>query len=105
MVSMETFRQMALSFPETGEQPHFHLASFRTRNKIFTTLHEKDNRAMIKLPSAEQSVFCSYAENIFYPVPGSWGRQGATYADLGKVKKSILKEALSIAYKITRKKK
>ena len=98
MVSLETFREMALSFPDAVELPHFHLQSFRVKKKIFCTLHEKDNRAMIKLPLAEQSIFCSYDKEIFYPVPGAWGKGGATFVDLKKVKKTVLKETLEIAY-------
>ena len=98
MVSLETFRQMALSFPVTEEKPHFHLLSFRFKNKIFATLWEKENRAMLKLPVIDQSVFCSYDNGIFFPVQGSWGKHGATFVDLKKVKKPILKAALKIAY-------
>jgi YjbR len=98
MVSLASFRQMALSFPDAVELPHFHLQSYRIKKKIFATLHEKDNRAMLKLPLEEQSVFCKYDENIFFPVPGAWGKGGATFVDLKKVKKAILKEALEIAY-------
>lgn len=58
MVSITAARQLALSFPEAPEQPHFHLASFRVRRKIFFTLHEKDKHMMVKLSKADQSVFC-----------------------------------------------
>ena len=106
MVSLESFRQMALSFPGTEEKPHFDLPSFRLGNKIFATLWQKENRAMLKLPLVDQSVFCSYDNTIFFPVPpGGWGKQGATFVDLKKVKKPILKEALTIAYDRTTKKK
>ena len=105
MVSLETFRQMALSFPDAEEKPHFDIQSFRLKNKIFATLWQKESRAMLKLPLIDQSVFCSYDNSIFFPVPGGWGKQGATFVDLKKVKKSILKEALTIAYNSITKKK
>jgi len=60
---------------------------------------------MIKLPIVDQSVFCTYNRTIFYPVPGNWGKQGATFVDLKKVNKNILKEALTIAYNNLIKKK
>jgi|SRR5579871_810285 len=105
MVSLSSFRTLALSFPDTVEEPHFHLASFRVKKKIFSTLWEKENRAMIKLPLNDQSVFCDYDNTIFFPVPGKWGLKGATFVDLKKVNKKILKEALSIAYEQVIKKK
>jgi hypothetical protein len=98
MVSLTVFRQLALSFPDAEEQPHFHLASFRVKKKIFATLWEKEYRAMLKLPLVEQSVFCAYEKDIFFPVPGAWGKKGATFVDLKKVRKGMLKDALGVAY-------
>jgi hypothetical protein len=98
MTDIDTFSKLALSFAGSEEQPHFHLRSFRVGKKIFATLHEKDNRAMLKLPLIEQSVFCSYGDSVFFPVPGAWGKKGATFVDLGKVRKGMLKDALTVAY-------
>ncbi len=105
MFSLTRFTRMALSLPDAIDLLHFHLQSFRVTKKIFATLHEKDNRAMLKLPLADQSVFCSYDENVFFLVPGAWGQGGATFVDLKKIKKAILKEALEIAYNNAAKKK
>ncbi len=105
MVSLEEFRTLALSFPDTSEIPHFHIPSFRYKNKIYATLWEKENKAMLKLPLPDQSVFCSYNSSVFYPVPGSWGLKGATFVNLEKVNKKIIKEAIGIAYKTLNPKK
>jgi YjbR protein len=105
MINIETFRQMALSFPGAVELPHFDLVSFRVKKKIFATYHPKANRAMLKLPLVDQSVFCSYDNTVFFPVPGSWGKNGATFVELKKVKKSIFKDALTIAYTLVANKK
>jgi len=99
MVDFETFRRIALSFPGTEELPHFHLTSFRFQNKIFATYHAKEQRAMIKLSLVSQSVFCAYDSSIFYPVPGAWGKKGATFVDLTKVRKDMFKDALSTSYR------
>lgn len=99
MVSQSAFREMALSLPGAEEQPHFHLASFRVKKKIFATLWEKENRAMLKLSLIDQSVFCAYENGtVFFPVPNAWGKKGATFVDLAKVKKGMLKDALTTAY-------
>jgi predicted DNA-binding protein (MmcQ/YjbR family) len=97
MVSINNFRKLALSFPDAEEHPHFHLASFRVKKKIFATLWEKENRAMLKLSLVDQSVFCTYHE-VFSPVPGGWGTKGATFVDLGKVRSDMFKDALQAAY-------
>ena len=98
MISNAIFRQMALSFHGAIELPHFDRASFRVNKKIFATLLEKNQLAMLKLPLIEQSVFCSFDNTVIYPVPRGWGRQGATYVELKKIKKGMLKDALTVAY-------
>lgn len=98
MVDIEAFRKLALSFPDTEEQPHFDNPSFRVNKKIFATYWIKDNRAMVKLSLVDQSVFCAYDKTIFFPVPGSWGRQGATFVELKKVRKDMFKDALTTSY-------
>ncbi len=98
MVSIATVRELALSFPETDEHPHFERKAFRVKKKIFATLDEKENRVMVKLNLEDQSVFCSFDKSIIYPVPGGWGLKGATYIDLKKVKKSMFRDALTVAY-------
>jgi len=97
MTAIESFREIALSFPGVEEHPHFDKPSFRFKKKIFATLWEKEQRGMVRLSIIDQSVFCS--NEAFYPVPGGWGRQGATFVDLLKVKKGMLKDALMTAYK------
>ena len=98
MINIETVRKVALSFDDAIELPHFDLASFRVRKKIFATLDEKNKRVCIKLTPVDQSVFCSYDRSIIYPVPNKWGLNGATYIELQKVNKEMFKDALTVAY-------
>jgi len=98
LIGIETFRQLALSFPGVNEQPHFELTSFRVNKKIFATLDEKRHRACLMLSEIDQSVFCSHDKSIIYPVPNKWGQKGATYVELKLTSKLILKDALSQAY-------
>jgi hypothetical protein len=98
MISTEAVRQMALAFPETDEHPHFDRQAFRVKKKIFATLDEKRKRVMVKLSPTDQSVFCAYDDSVIYPVPGGWGKNGATYVELTKVRKAMFKDALTMAY-------
>jgi len=98
MVSINSFRILALSFPEAIEAAHFEKTSFRVNKKIFSTVSEKDKIAMVKLSVIDQSVFCDMSNGAMYPVQGGWGKQGATYIDLKKVKKKMLMDALVISY-------
>ncbi|HEV8272089.1 MAG TPA: MmcQ/YjbR family DNA-binding protein [Chitinophagaceae bacterium] len=101
MIPIEQARKAALSLPETEEKPHFHLTSFRVKNKIFATIHADKNYMMVKLSLVDQSVFCSYSKDVIFPVPGGWGKHGATFINLKKVKKAMLLDALKTAWKTT----
>jgi predicted DNA-binding protein (MmcQ/YjbR family) len=105
MISIATFRKLALSFPETTELPHFEKTSFRIGKKIFATLSEKDKLACLKFSEIDQSVFSAFDKTIIYPVPNKWGKQGWTYISLDKIKKEMLTDALTTAYtEVSRKK-
>ncbi|MDQ3111437.1 MAG: MmcQ/YjbR family DNA-binding protein [Bacteroidota bacterium] len=106
MVTEKAFRELAFSFPETVELPHFEKTSFRAVNKkIFATLDVKNSRACLMLSRVDQSVFSAYDKAIIYPVPNKWGKQGATFVELKTVRKSVLKDAMKHAYdKVTARK-
>lgn len=105
MISSNVFRQLAMSFPGVAEQPHFDNASFRINKKIFATLDEEKGQASIKLSPIDQNVFCAFNKDVIYPVSNKWGVQGWTIINLELVKKAMLKDALSIAYKLVAKNK
>jgi len=99
-MTTEEFRELALSFPETVENPHFDRAAFKIVNRrIFATLHEKTGTANLKLSEIDQGVFCSLENNVIYPVPNKFGLQGWTTFDLKKVPKGLVLDALDIAHK------
>ena len=101
MITIEQARKAALSLPEAEEKPHFHLTSFRVKNKIFATIHADKDYMMVKLSLVDQSVFCSYNKEVIFPVPGGWGRGGATFIDLKKIKKAMFLDALTTAWRTT----
>lgn len=99
MVTIATFRKLALAFPGATEEPHFEKTSFRYKKKIFAAYDEKNNRATLKLSLINQSVFSSYeGGTVFYPIPNAWGKKGYTFVDLAKVRKDMFADALGLAY-------
>jgi len=98
MITNASFRKLALSFPESVEQPHFHKTSFRVKKKIFATFDEKTRLAVVKFSLVDQSVFTDVSKGALYPVQGGWGKSGFTYIDLRKVNKEMLKDAMTISY-------
>lgn len=99
MVSIDTFRKLALSFPEATEEPHFEKISFRVKKKIFATYDEVNRRACLKLSEINQNVFSSTGnKTIIFPVDNKWGKQGWTLVELRNVKKELFVDALTTAY-------
>lgn len=99
MISLTSAKQLALSLPETEEKSHFERPDFRIKNKVFATLHLDKSVMVVKLSLVDQSVFCAFDAAIIYPVPGGWGRQGWTMINLKKIKKAMLTDALTTAWK------
>lgn len=98
MISIETLRKLALSFPEATEEPHFEKTSFRVKKKIFATYDDKLKRACIKLSEIDQDVFSSADKTIIYPVDNKWGKQGWTIIEIEKVHEDLFIDALTTAY-------
>jgi hypothetical protein len=99
LATIETARKIALRLPESEEDIHFDLPAFKVSKKIFATIHESKNLVMVKLSLPDQFVFCSFNKEIIFPVPGGWGKHGSTFVNLQKVKKGLLTEALTAAWK------
>jgi predicted DNA-binding protein (MmcQ/YjbR family) len=98
-MTAKEFRELALGFPGTEENPHFDRLAFKVTNKrIFATLHEKSEVANVKFSPVDQSVFCSYGKKAVYAVPNKWGLQGWTTFELKKVPKELMLDALDTAY-------
>lgn len=98
MVSIDTFRKLALSFPEATEEAHFEKTSFRVKKKIFATYDQVKKRACIKLSEVDQDVFSSADKTIIFPVDDKWGKQGWTLIEMNKVRKELFVDALTTAY-------
>jgi hypothetical protein len=85
--------------PEAVEGRHFGNPDFRVGGKIFATLaFEKDGYGVLLLTPEQQIGMVEDAPAIFSPVPGGWGRKGATRVNLAKVTPDILEEALKLAW-------
>jgi predicted DNA-binding protein (MmcQ/YjbR family) len=98
MVTIDTLRKLALSFPETTEEPHFEKTSFRVKKKIFATYDKSNNRACLKLSEIDQDVFSKLDLTTIYPVDNKWGKQGWTNIELNKVNEDLFIDALTTAY-------
>lgn len=105
MISIASFRKLALSLPGVVEQPHFEKTSFRVNKKILATLDASKKKGVFKLTEEDQSLFCQHHPDVIYPVNGTWGKQGWTIVDLTKAKGEIVKTLLTISYELVSSKK
>lgn len=94
------FRRIALRMPEAVEGSHFGHADFRVGGRIFATLALADEGYGVLLLTPEQQAGMVEDEpRVFTPVPGGWGRQGATRVRLARVTPDILEGALRTAWR------
>lgn len=98
MVTLDTLRSIALSFPEVTEEPHFEKLSFRVQKKIFATYDQAAKRAIIKLSEIDQDVFSSIAKTVIFPVDNKWGKQGWTVVEMDQASVDLFQDALFTAY-------
>jgi hypothetical protein len=101
-VTSNDFRRLALSLPEATEQSHMNHPDFRVRGKIFATMGQPDEtKAMVKLTNAQQDTLCRACPEAFAPVQGGWGSRGATHITLKRADKTMVREALVMAWRNT----
>lgn len=91
-------RKIALSLPQTTENPHFEKISFRVNKKIFVTYDSTLNRACFKFSAQDQDVFTTSFKKVVYPVPNKWGQLGWTYVEMMILPLPALKAMLIAAY-------
>jgi hypothetical protein len=91
-------RALALGLPDAHEAPHFHRLAFRTPRKMFATLDASARDLNLMFNPDLRDFYCEQAPHAFTPVPGGWGRMGATRCDLQAVDEPTLSSALLAAH-------
>lgn len=78
---------------------------FRVGGRIFATLaHEAKGYGNLMLTPAQQALFVEEQPDVFLPVAGGWGRNGATHVRLEAANEDLLAGALRTAWKLRREK-
>ncbi len=100
-ITIKDFRRIALSFDGAEEGSHMGAVDFRVGGRIFCTLaHAKKGFGNLMLKPKQQAMFVAELPEIFIPVAGGWGRNGATHCVLANVSEDVLEGALRTAYKL-----
>jgi hypothetical protein len=95
------FRRIALSLDGAEEGSHMGSADFRVGGRIFATLaSESKGYGNLMLTPEQQATFVDELPDVFLPVAGGWGRNGATHVRLAAANEDLLAGALRAAWKI-----
>src|SRR5579872_339138 len=100
-MTVADFRRLALSLPGAEEGSHMGSADFRVGGRIFATLAAQSKGFGNLMLSPElQAEFVREEPSVFLPVPGGWGRNGATHVRLAEANEDLLAGALQAAWKL-----
>lgn len=99
-VDIERTRELALALPTTQAVQHFERCAFRTPRKIFATLDAGAGELNLMFDPELRDFYCEQEPTAFSPLPGGWGRQGATRCDLAHVDEATLTSALAAAHRL-----
>ncbi len=95
------FRRIALALPGAEESSHMGAPDFRVGGRIFATLAaQSQGFGNLMLTPAQQYAFVAEAPELFLPIPGGWGRNGATHIRLAAATEDSLTGALHTAWKL-----
>src|SRR5689334_5110632 len=95
------FRRIALSLEGAEEGSHMGAVDFRVGGRIFATLASvKQGYGNLMLTQEQQATFLEELPEVFLPVHGGWGRNGATHVRLAVVSEDVLEGALRTAWKL-----
>jgi hypothetical protein len=97
-VTAKRARELALSLENATEAPHFDRIAFRTPRRIFATLARGGGDLNFMFDHAQQAEFCARAPEAISPVPGGWGRMGATRCELKAIDAATFTAALKAAH-------
>ena len=95
------FRRIALSLEGAEAGSHMGAVDFRVGGRIFATLAAvKQGYGNIMITPEQQAAFVAEAPEVFIPVAGGWGRNGATHIVLKSASTDVARGALQTAWKL-----
>jgi hypothetical protein len=100
-MNADDFRRIALRLEGAEESSHMGAPDFRVGGRIFATLaSQSQGYGNLMLTPEQQAAFVEEAPELFLPVHGGWGRNGATHIRLAAAPEDVLAGALRAAWQI-----
>lgn len=72
-MNVKEVRRLALALPEVSEEPHFHLASFRVKGKIFATLAPDGSYLNVFVEDAQREMMTAVDPEVYESL--WWGKK------------------------------
>ena len=96
MTTLAQARKLALALPETTEQDHHDMTSFRVKGKIFATVPDDHH---LRIMVDEMEIRAAVAENPDACQELYWGKRlAAVVVDLRRAKSAMVKDLLTDAW-------
>src|SRR5579871_5230983 len=100
-MTAKDFRRIALSLEGAEEGSHMGSVDFRVGGRIFATLAAvRQGYGNVMLTPEQQADFVAGLPDVFLPIAGGWGRNGATHIRLAAANEDVLTGALQAAWKV-----
>jgi hypothetical protein len=100
-MTADDFRRIALSLEGAEEGSHMGSPDFRVGGRIFATLAAQQlGYGNLMLTPEVQADFVGELPDVFIPIAGGWGRNGATHVRLAAANEDLLTGALRTAWKL-----
>jgi hypothetical protein len=100
-MNADDFRRIALSLEGAEESSHMGSPDFRVGGRIFATLaSQRQGYGNLMLTPEQQAAFVAESPDLFVPVAGGWGRNGATHLRLAAAGEDVVRGALQAAWQV-----
>jgi hypothetical protein len=95
-VNVREVRRLALLLPEASEAPHFHLASFRVRGKVFATLAPDGSFLNVFVDDEHREMMTAVDPTAYESL--RWGKIGYLHVHVAAAKARDVKALLRAAW-------
>ena len=99
----QRFRRIALALDGASEGSHMGHSDFRVDKRVFASLHDDNQFGMVKLTPDQQALCIEDRASALAPEAGAWGRSGYTRVILEAIDEDTLSEAMTLAWRNTKK--
>ena len=98
MVSLETYRALALALPDAAEQIHSGMPAFAVGKKRFAIFDPKRGELALRLPLTDPVRIEAEQTGLLVAAPGKYGAEGWASVDMTRIGPGAFEELLAIAH-------